>query len=281
VQFLGINPEIVAAGRTIVRLQYKSKIVELNTMLPRMLVQGSCRWTLFDSGCTLVRASFATSASVASGSNKNVLNTALAQAGPIPGPTAAPTLNHTSGHSLPAQIYYVLQTYTNALGETVTGPEGFVSLTLNQRLTVASPASATGATGWNCYVALGPGDEQLQNAAPISIGTGFTMPDYQQFPSTGQAAPQINQSGYFDLGMLIFTSGQNIGQIRGVKSYTNPSGSAGIVTLIIGLPFAPATSDTFTIYPGCNKAFITCDKKFSNKANFGGMPFIPSPETAI
>ncbi len=54
----------------------------------------------------------------------------------------------------------------------------------------------------------------------------------------------------------------------------------GLFILTQPLPYAPAASDTFTVYPGCDKSQRTCKLKFNNLANFGGFPYTPTPETA-
>lgn len=84
-------------------------------------------------------------------------------------------------------------------------------------------------------------------------------------------------TGYFDLGVVQFTSGANSGLSRTVKTYV--SSGASVLTLIAPLPFAPAAGDTFAVYPGCDKKQATCTSKFSNLARFRGMPYIPMPET--
>jgi hypothetical protein len=33
--------------------------------------------------------------------------------------------------------------------------------------------------------------------------------------------------------------------------------------------------------PGCDRTLATCTNVFNNAANFGGFPFIPTPETAV
>lgn len=84
-----------------------------------------------------------------------------------------------------------------------------------------------------------------------------------------------NAAGYFNLGTLVFTSGQNTGQTRTVKSY-----SVGVHYLAQPLPYTPSVADTFDTYPGCDHLQATCLGKFNNLANYGGMPYIPAPETA-
>lgn len=82
-------------------------------------------------------------------------------------------------------------------------------------------------------------------------------------------------AGYFDLGTIVFTTGQNAGAQRSVKTHTS-----GVLVPSIPLLYVPAAGDLFTAKPGCDKLLATCNSaKFSNQANFGGMPFIPSPET--
>lgn len=88
-----------------------------------------------------------------------------------------------------------------------------------------------------------------------------------------------NPAGWFDLGSVTFTSGTNNGISRSVRVYT--PGSPAVLLLMTPLPNAPATSDTFNAYPGCDKTQATCTNKFSNMVNFGGEPYIPPPETAV
>jgi len=87
-------------------------------------------------------------------------------------------------------------------------------------------------------------------------------------------------TGWFDQGSITFTSGQNSGFARTVKSYV--AGSPGTLALIAPLPFAPAAGDAFTALPGCDKTTGSggC-AKFNNQARFKGFPFVPIPETAV
>lgn len=102
--------------------------------------------------------------------------------------------------------------------------------------------------------------------------------------ASGTTASSINATlsqatGYFDLGQITFTSGENNGVSRSIKTYTHSSPSN--LTLIAPFPTAPAAADTFTIYPGCDKSQATCGSKFSNLLNFRGFPFIPDSATAV
>ncbi|MBN8928650.1 MAG: DUF2163 domain-containing protein [Rhodospirillales bacterium] len=82
-------------------------------------------------------------------------------------------------------------------------------------------------------------------------------------------------SGYYDLGVLTFDSGESVT----VKSYVH--GSPSTINLASPLSTAPSSGDGFTIYPGCDKLRTTCSAKFSNIDNFRGFPFIPQPETSL
>jgi uncharacterized phage protein (TIGR02218 family) len=83
-------------------------------------------------------------------------------------------------------------------------------------------------------------------------------------------------NGYFDLGIVTFTSGPNNGLSRVVKRYVNAGGN---VTVIKPWPAPPAAGNSFTISPGCDKLQATCSGKFSNLSRFRGVPYIPVPET--
>lgn len=85
-----------------------------------------------------------------------------------------------------------------------------------------------------------------------------------------------NVDDYFDLGWLVWTSGQNNGLVRTIKTYKNASGE---VTIIYPLPYLPQAGDAFTIYPGCDKTQSTCTNKFNNVAHFRGFPYMPNPLT--
>lgn len=76
-------------------------------------------------------------------------------------------------------------------------------------------------------------------------------------------------NGYFDLGYITFTGGANNGVSRTVKQYT-----VGSFTMMSPFPNAPATSDPFNAFHGCDKTLAACTA-YGNQARFRGMPFIP------
>lgn len=84
-------------------------------------------------------------------------------------------------------------------------------------------------------------------------------------------------SGTYAMGRLVMTSGGCAGFSRSIRAWT--PGSPASLQVMAPFPFALAAGDTFTAYPGCDKQENTC-LAFNNLPHFGGMPFIPAPETA-
>ncbi len=68
---LGVIDEI---GRTSAKLTVNSDLVLLDNDMPRNLYQPTCLHTLYDSGCTLSKASFASNGVVGAGSNFSQIN---------------------------------------------------------------------------------------------------------------------------------------------------------------------------------------------------------------
>ncbi len=96
-------------------------------------------------------------------------------------------------------------------------------------------------------------------------------------PTTLAFASGLSEAdGYYDLGVVAFTAGANLGVRRAVKSYVG-----NVVTLALPLPHAPAEGDAFTIYPGCKKSLTVCKTKFGNSDRFRGFPYVPRPEQTI
>lgn len=79
--------------------------------------------------------------------------------------------------------------------------------------------------------------------------------------------------GAFDGWRIMVTSGRNAGVSRTVKSSLS-----GALQLSGPLPFALSEGDSFALMPGCDKTLAACSG-YRNTARFGGMPFVPVPET--
>jgi uncharacterized phage protein (TIGR02218 family) len=112
----------------------------------------------------------------------------------------------------------------------------------------------------------GCGLSRIAKTVTGSAGVGATT---TSVPSAlGQA------DGYFDLGVLAFTSGACVGARRAVKRW-----ATGAFGLALPLPAVPAPGDTFTVYPGCARTMAAC-QALGNINRFRGYPFVPPPETA-
>lgn len=273
----GFVSDITDIGVSSCSVSVKPKTEKLNQSMPRNLIQPGCRHTLFDAGCTLAAASFDQTGTVTSGSTVVSVNSNLSALGTMAPPSAPTTsaYNPGSGVNIGAKLYFVVVTYVNGNGETVASLESSQAVPANQVLKVTSPSTFTGATGWNVYVGNAPGNEIRQNASPNTIGSDWTMPNTGMV-SIGTVPPVIATDGYYAQGWVVFNTGVNSGVERMVLGY-----SGGTFTVVPGLPFTPGVGDTFTIYPGCDKQQQTCAQKFSNLINFGGFPYVPTPEVGI
>ena len=113
----------------------------------------------------------------------------------------------------------------------------------------------------------------VQRAAHTVTGTISASPA----PTTTSAKlSRAEADGHFDQGVIIFTSGANVGLRRTVKKWVG-----GVATWALPLPSPPANGDTFNLYPGCDKRQSTCAAKFNNANRHSGYPFIPKPEAAV
>ena len=91
---------------------------------------------------------------------------------------------------------------------------------------------------------------------------------------TGFATALAQPAGYFEQGVLTFTSGANAGLKRTVKTF-----ASGVFTFALPWPVIPTVGDAFSVFAGCDKRVTTCNAKFGNLANNRSYPEIPVPET--
>ena len=132
---------------------------------------------------------------------------------PTLNPPAAPTLGTaTTGGTIHDGTYSVIVSYVNANGETV-GSIATAQVTSGgnlSTLTINSPASASGATGWYAYVTQNGGSSYTRQQAagsPTAIGTNLVL---TAPPTSSGAAPQlVNTSGGFGTAITV-TGGQSV-----------------------------------------------------------------------
>lgn len=86
-------------------------------------------------------------------------------------------------------------------------------------------------------------------------------------------------AGWFDRGLLTFTSGANEGVRFVVLRHVVSDGEVRFT--LRDVPVLPvATSDGFSVVAGCDKTFATCRAKFDNGTNFRGFPHLPGNDAA-
>ena len=91
---------------------------------------------------------------------------------------------------------------------------------------------------------------------------------------SGPARPD----GWFDGGVLVWTSGANTGRAMEVRAWL---AGPGRLSLYLAPGYAVAPDDGFTVVPGCDKRLETCRTRFGNVVNFRGEPFVPGPDAAM
>lgn len=86
-------------------------------------------------------------------------------------------------------------------------------------------------------------------------------------------------AGWFDRGLLTFTSGANEGSRFVVLRHDVTGGKVRLILRDVPV-LAVATGDTCCVVAGCDKSFATCRAKFANSANFRGFPHLPGNDAA-
>lgn len=113
--------------------------------------------------------------------------------------------------------------------------------------------------------------DRAANTHAFAVNTAYGIPTTTFVPIAGL----VSTPTYYELGVVLFTSGANAGISRSIKGQTG-----NFITLALPLPAAPSNGDSMLLTPGCDKRQSTCSSKFSNQNNFRGYPYIPSSETA-
>lgn len=98
------------------------------------------------------------------------------------------------------------------------------------------------------------------------------------------AAALTQAADFFAAGKVVWTTGQNAGLSKEIKTHAvlvgSPSG--GDITLQEPMPYAITVGDTGTFYAGCTKRYAEdCVAKFANSANFRGFPFLPGLDAIL
>jgi uncharacterized phage protein (TIGR02218 family) len=83
-------------------------------------------------------------------------------------------------------------------------------------------------------------------------------------------------AGLYIQGTILGLTGVNAGDSRTVAGM-----NSGNVSVKLAFLSPPMVGDQFQLLPGCDRSIATCTNVFNNAIHFGGMPYIPTPETAV
>lgn len=100
-------------------------------------------------------------------------------------------------------------------------------------------------------------------------GVVTAVQNRRRFSSTIDASVGEGVGGWFSLGEVTFTSGDNAGVTREIRS-DDEGDVFGNLTTWDTFPFDIQVGDDFTIRPGCDRLWSTCTEKYSNGNNFRG-----------
>jgi len=93
---------------------------------------------------------------------------------------------------------------------------------------------------------------------------------------TAIACGLAEADGYYSLGTVRFTGGQNAGAMRTVKTYTT-----GHFVLASAFEYTPEPGDTFEAVAGCDLSAGVCLGTFNNLANRRAFPWVPVYEESL
>lgn len=103
-------------------------------------------------------------------------------------------------------------------------------------------------------------------ASFTTSGTVISSSNRKNFTASGFS----EADGYFNYGVITWTSGANSGLRSEVKIYA----SLGTFELVNPTQEVISGGDTFTATAGCDRLKETCKNKFDNLVNFRGFPFV-------
>ncbi len=135
--------------------------------------------------------------------------------------------------------------------------------------------------GDRCDVAeFGDGRCKLDVPALTVDGTVDSVTSRKRFSTTLTLDSSAPDPGYFTLGKLTMTSGDNQTYVRQVKN-DSVDGVLGEIELWEPFPVDLEPGDTFTLSPGCDRRYETCRDVHNNLINFRGPGYFTPGMDAI
>lgn len=223
----------------------KSMLNLLNVYMPRRQYQPTCGFVFGDANCTKARAALAVNGAVTLATSNTTIKTDTTE---TDGYFNNGVIKFTSGNNIgvvrtvksyQGGAFNLVAPFPNsiAVGDTFTATPG-----CNKNFAGAI-TSVTGAASVNS-----------------TVNTIYNTLKYA--------------SGYFTGGTITFTSGDNSGQSRSIRSW-----QIGVANVSSGFTATPAEGDSFVITATSANLNGSCSG-YENTAHFGGFPFIPVPETS-
>lgn len=232
-----------------------------------------CRAKLGDARCKVNVAAFTFTGTVqgTSTSNSSIFDNGRTEAGPSKGVAVT-------------NVSRAQRAVVSAGGHTF-GPGDTVYLSDIQGVVQAGSLDSTGAPQVGSYATL---NGRSYAIADVVAGVSFSIPvdtrlananstlgptavlQYSAYISGG-VATLASDSGYFEFGTVIFTTGKNAG-LGGEVKLSSP----GRLELQLPMPFPITIGDTYKAVAGCSGRLLNdCKTKFNNVINFRGEPYIP------
>lgn len=122
--------------------------------------------------------------------------------------------------------------------------------------------------GSSCDAELGDSRCGVDVAALTVTGTVTAVTNNRQFSASVSYGSPTPDAGYFNGGIVQWTSGGNESFSMEVKQDT--VGSPPEIELFLAMPRDIQVGDTFTMRPGCDKSPAMCKGQYANLVNFRG-----------
>lgn len=120
------------------------------------------------------------------------------------------------------------------------------------------------------------GMTRIKDLSGATWSLGFSTTSLPAYVSGGTVTPLGGDSGYFDMGTVLWTAGSNIGRTDVVKQY-----STGQVTLQLPTAYAMQVGDTGVAVAGCNRSLAACRDKFNNILNRRAFDYFPGNDALM
>jgi uncharacterized phage protein (TIGR02218 family) len=215
----------------------------------------ACDAQLGDSRCKVIMGPFTKTGTVTSVGTDNVTfgDTSRTEPGPVGAVSIVSITNANPGVVTLADNSLNLTEGMTVVLSGIIGP-----VALDGQTIVRSPTSLGTAESFN-----------------LGVDTSNTT-DYPPYTGGGICTPLGGTSGYFDFGLVTWTSGNNNGLSMEVRSYI-----PGTFTLQLPMPSLIQVGDTYSAKAGCDKLFPTCRDRFNNAVNFRGDPYFPGNDKIL